>query len=384
MASDGFYESLVPDSDFAGFARTGQFHPVPADWVVGCTDIVASTALIDEGRYKLVNTIGASVIAAMQNALGQRAFAFVFGGDGASFALPATDAATTRRTLAVLRRWVAQEFHIDLRTALVPVADVRTAGHDLRIARYAASSGADYAMFSGGGLAWAEAQMKAGNFAIAPATDQAIPDLTGLSCRWSNLRARNGTIVSLVMLPGPQPAGFEELSARVVALADGLRRHGHPVPADGPSEMGAAAAMQIEARMSRGRWPLWLRRLRLLVATVIARGMFGIGLRAGGFDPARFRAEIGRNADYRKFDDGLKMTLDCDADTRDRLVALLERAQADGTVRYGVHEQAEAMVTCIVPSMLRHDHMHFVDGAAGGYAMAAARIKARDAAGQPS
>ena len=33
-------------------------------------------------------------------------------------------------------------------------------------------------------------------------------------------------------------------------------------------------------------------------------------------------------------------------------------------------------MTCIVPSHSERDHVHFVDGAAGGYAMAAAMLKA--------
>ena len=32
-------------------------------------------------------------------------------------------------------------------------------------------------------------------------------------------------------------------------------------------------------------------------------------------------------------------------------------------------------MTCIVPSPMTRDHMHFVDGAAGGYAEAASRLK---------
>jgi Protein of unknown function (DUF3095) len=34
-------------------------------------------------------------------------------------------------------------------------------------------------------------------------------------------------------------------------------------------------------------------------------------------------------------------------------------------------------VTCIVPSQLSRDHMHFIDGAAGGYAQAAQQMKAK-------
>ena len=32
-------------------------------------------------------------------------------------------------------------------------------------------------------------------------------------------------------------------------------------------------------------------------------------------------------------------------------------------------------MTCLVPTPLSNDHMHFIDGAAGGYAMAASRLK---------
>jgi hypothetical protein len=32
-------------------------------------------------------------------------------------------------------------------------------------------------------------------------------------------------------------------------------------------------------------------------------------------------------------------------------------------------------MTCVVPSALTPDHMHFVDGAGGGYAAAASRLR---------
>jgi hypothetical protein len=33
-------------------------------------------------------------------------------------------------------------------------------------------------------------------------------------------------------------------------------------------------------------------------------------------------------------------------------------------------------MTCVVPSPTRSDHFHFIDGAAGGYALAARAMKA--------
>jgi hypothetical protein len=45
-------------------------------------------------------------------------------------------------------------------------------------------------------------------------------------------------------------------------------------------------------------------------------------------------------------------------------------------VRYGLHRQDAAMMTCFTPSVMRSDHVHFIDGARGGYASAATALKA--------
>ena len=104
--------------------------------------------------------------------------------------------------------------------------------------------------------------------------------------------------------------------------------------------------------------------------------IFRFGVRVGGFDPARYRRELVENADFRKYEDGLRMTLDCTNALADRIEGLLARAQAAGIARYGLHRQDAAIMTCLVPSAARSDHVHFVDGAAGGYAAAAEGLKA--------
>ncbi len=48
---------------------------------------------------------------------------------------------------------------------MAPVADIRAQGLDVRVARYAPSENISIAMFSGGGLAWADAAMKRGEIA---------------------------------------------------------------------------------------------------------------------------------------------------------------------------------------------------------------------------
>src|SRR5436190_1754952 len=79
---------------------------LPDDWTIGLADIVQSTKAIAEKRYKAVNMAGAAVIAAVTNALGEREFPFVFGGDGASFAVAKEDVEAARTALASTATWV--------------------------------------------------------------------------------------------------------------------------------------------------------------------------------------------------------------------------------------------------------------------------------------
>lgn len=374
---DVFYQSLPQIRDFSALALPSSFTPLPEDWVVCCSDIENSTGLIAEGRYKLVNMIGASVIAAIQNALNGEAFPYVFGGDGTTFAVPAAQAASARQTLARLRHWVAQEFGITLRVAAVPTLAIRAQGLEVSVARFAASSNADYAMFSGGGATWAEAQMKQGELTIPDCGETTAPDLSGLSCRWNNIPARNGLILSLVMVPrsAATDQDFAYVVSRLLAVTEGLKNGGHPVPKSGPGLAALPPGLDFEARLSRGKLPLIFRKLGLFIHTTLARFLFERRRKTAGWDPLHYLETMSGNADYRKFEDGLKMTIDCDLTTRDRIVEVLGEARAQGMIRYGLHAQDEALLTCIVPSASRDDHVHFVDGAAGGYTRAATNMR---------
>lgn len=377
VPSARFYETLAITANFDRLTEPSHYVPVPEDWFVGTADIVNSTGEIANGRYKTVNMVGAAVISAVANAIGSNSFPYVFGGDGASFVLHRTQCDVVERTLSDLRRWAEEKFDIQLRASIVPMADVRAAGADVRIARFAASSGADYAMFAGGGLAWAEGQMKAGNRDVDKGPPGAEPDLTGLSCRWSNVQSEQGEILSLVIVPavGASERDFADIAQRVVTAIDDLDRAGHPVPVNGPRVGWSQPGLNLEARSLRGKMPLWLFKSVLFFKTVFTWALFRTDINLGPFDPVHYKRMLSSNADYRKFDDGLKMTLDCDAVTRSRIEAILDEAEARGKIRYGLFAQGEAMVTCIVPSALQDDHVHFVDGAAGGYAQAAARLK---------
>ncbi|WP_445501456.1 DUF3095 domain-containing protein [Microvirga sp. G4-2] len=371
----GFYARLPVFEQFSRLTDPAIYTPLPDGWVLGLSDIVKSTAAIATGRYKEVNTAAASLIAALANRLGDQDFPFVFGGDGASFAVPPQQAGIAREVLASVAAWSQDAFGFTLRVALVPVSEIRAEGYDVRIARFAASHDVTYAMFAGGGLAYAERRMKEGAFAVPPAPPGTLPDLTGLSCRFDELRSEKGVILSLIAIPasGGNQAAFTRLIAEVLSLADNPREARRPIPSGGPPLTGPFKGFEIEAKtMKPGSL---VAKAQLAVNRLIAFLIFKVGRPVGRFDPVRYQDQLVENTDFRKFDDGLRMTLDCTPALADRLESVLARAQENGTLRYGLHRQQSALMTCFVPSPTRSDHVHFVDGAMGGYAMAAQALK---------
>jgi hypothetical protein len=362
-------------SHFAQAADPSAYAPLPDDWYIGVSDVVDSSSAIDAGRYRAVNLAGAGTISAVANALGGALELFAFGGDGARFAVSAADAPTAADALSRIAKWAQRDLNLDLRVGMTSVADAREAGFDARAAFWQASENVRYAMFSGGGMEWAEAQLKNGAIGLPLAAEKDEPDLTGLSCQWGPIQSKQGKIVSLIVkrAPGASEARFREVVSEVVTTL-GESASISPVPASGPEVRWPTNAIRLQSRVALKGRPTWLRHLHVLLNTGLIWIVFKLGMNLGRFNADRYRREIAVNTDYRKFDDALMMTVDCSPEVAKRLSAILDAAANEGAVRYGLHTQDEAIMTCVVPSVLSSDHMHFVDGAGGGYAFAAQQL----------
>lgn len=371
-----FYASIPVFRGFARLMEPELYEAVPGDWMIGTADIVESTKAIADRRYKAVNMAGAAIIAAVTNALEGREFPFVFGGDGASFAVGPDDAVAAREALAATATWVREDLGLSMRIALVPVSAIRGQGLDVRVARYGPSSNLSYAMFSGGGLGWAEAAMKRGEFAIPPAPSGAQPDLSGLSCRFEEIPSARGLILSVLVLPaaGADASAYRNVIEEIIKLTERSPDAGRPVPAGGPALRWPPQGFGYEVRAARG--PRVARWASVLGRTLFVYVVMRFGISMGGFIPELYKQQLVENSDFRKYDDALRMILDCTEDLAQELERRLSAAASRGLVRYGLHRQDAAMMTCFTPSAIRPDHVHFIDGAQGGYASAATALKA--------
>jgi hypothetical protein len=377
--ADSFYASVPVFDDFDKVADPALYKPLPAGWTVGNADVVSSTRAKADGRGKAVNIAGAAVIAAVTNALMGEEIPYVFGGDGASFAVPPGLAAKASEALAAVALWSTQDLELPMRVGMASIEAIREAGLEVCVARYAASPHVRYAMFAGGGIRWAERQIKLGQFPIPLAPEGARPDLTGLSCSWEQVPSALGVILTLMVTPERSfdDPRFIALVARLNALLADRRQTRCPLPEGGPPLRWPPSGLALLAIVRRrpGEWA-WLRKARLAAETLFAATLFWTGMKLGGFEPERYRREMVANADFRGYDDGLRMTIDCTVAQSERIEALLRQARDEGTARYGLHREEAALMTCIAPLPSHSDHVHFIDGAAGGYTLAAMQLKA--------
>jgi len=133
--------------------------------------------------------------------------------------------------------------------------------------------------------------------------------------------------------------------------------------------------LELEARSRRKPGgSRWYYRVDVGIRTLLSFLIFRFRINVGRFSPVTYFRELVENSDFRKYDDALRMTLDCTEELAANLTILLAEAARRGIARYGIHRQSDALVTCITPTMYGN-HFHFIDGAAGGYAKAALSLK---------
>lgn len=379
IASD-FFERLPRIADQAGTFERSNYRPAPGDWFVALGDVENSAGAIERGLYREVNFVAASLIAALKNLCAPREAPFLFAGDGAVTLVPPERENEARQALARLRGFTRRAYGLEFRVGLAPVQSLRERGAEILVGRYEPTPGNPFGVFLGGGVGRLERALKgrgdadlAALAAVPDALDDGgTPDLTGLSCRWDELRSSRGRMVSLIVAGSRDPAAVHR---RLRAIAG---RSGNPSPVrlDNLRPRWPPKGLMIEARARRGRWPVAAMAAIALAQTLFTGIVLWLNRPIGRFDPQVYREEIVANTDFSYCDDVLNLVLDCDEPAIAEIRRDLDARMAQGELRYGLHVSDTALMTCLVTSLAEHRHAHFVDGGNGGYAMAARSLKA--------
>jgi hypothetical protein len=376
MSDLNFYHFLPSFTDFSSLSDDRKFRPVPEDWWVIITDIKGSTNAIKAGRYKEVNMVGAACITCVVNVLGSYDFPFVFGGDGATMVLPENEINKVKTELQLLQSLAESSFGLELRVGMVKLKNLYEQGSELLISKYELSSGNYLAQFKGSALTKAEEIIKKnlpGADVFTPLNTTA-PNLQGLSCRISPLKTKNGIILSLLIKPQSKnihESGktLDEVLKKLHEILDQNFHSAAPVDLERLNWSLVPKTLNAEVKFSGTAF------LKKLLEVIVVNMALRFNFNLGEFSPQKYKAELVVNSDFKKFDETLRMVLDCSKEQAGKIKEFLKDLHAKKLVFFGTHEADQSLLTCIVQSASTGKHIHFVDGANGGYALAAVELK---------
>ena len=381
MPTRYFYSDLPVLTDFVRITNHDNFVAVPDDWLIVITDVVGSTRAIEQGRYKDVNLLGACSIVSVLNIADEVDVPFVFGGDGASLLIPPTLLGETTRSLRAIQTLAKEEFSLSLRVGIVPVWVAVNAGHPVDIAKLEISRNYRQAVFMGGGLTYATELIKnpaTTDLYMLDLTSSSSPaNLSGLECRWQDIPSRHGETVSLLVL-ATQNEEYRDVIEQIQLIYGAGDRH-NPITRDHLSLSFSPSTLSKETKV-RASTNHWLSKLRYLIKiqfeNLLGWIFMKFKLNVCGTDWSKYQDVVAAATDYRKFDDMLRMVIAGDALQRENLTDYLEQKYRSGKLVYGLHVSDRALLTCLVFDR-NGRQVHFVDGADGGYAMAAKEMRAR-------
>jgi len=384
-SNEAFYAGLQSFDDFSAFADTGGYQPLPADWYVVITDVLGSTRAIDEGRYKEVNALGAASIVALLNACDPLLVPYVFGGDGATLCIPPSRKAAVQSALVATHRMAEESFQLGLRIGMVPMQTILDDGHQVLVGKCGMSGGFQQAMFTGGGLAYAESLVKAPRadnaYLIEDSGDDAMADFEGFQCRWREIPSPHEEVVAMLVqaLEHPeksQQAIYSELYTTFTAVYGSNENH-HPVREELMQLEHSLQGLSTELGVQTAGKSLAQRlsyRLYLNIRTNIGGWIMESGIKRAAAWWGRYKKNFIANTDRRKFDDALRMVVSGSIHQREQFTAYLEAQHQAGYLVYGLHSATASLATCLVRDF-NTDHVHFLDAANGGYALAARQMK---------
>lgn len=383
--SASFYRNLPALLSFAEGTQSQRHVDVPGDWWIVVADVIGSTKAIEAGAYKKVNTVGVACIAAVANVDRAIDLPFVFGGDGATFAIPEI---LRERIICALRgaqRLSREGFGLNLRVGLVNVGALTEQGFWVKLAKVRLSPHAMQPALSGRGWEEAERRVKtpdaAGVHRVEEGDGPIEASFEGFECRWQGVPSfRDHKLALLVAAISPDAdvnlATYQRVFDRIQSIYGDVAQY-HPLRAD-------RMQLTFNPRLLSHEWRVrtsgieFTRRLayfaKMLFQNIAGKILFARNRDTESTGWSHYRDELVENSDFRKFDGMLRMVMDGSNVQAEKLQTFLEGEYLEKRLVYGMHKSREALVTCIVQSY-NGNHLHFIDGSDGGYALAARELK---------
>ena len=350
------------------------FYKLPDNWHVVITDVKRSTKAVETGMHETVNLLATGSIVAVLNIAYKAHITvpFFFGGDGATFIIPASILSSTLQALVIHQENAKRNYDLTLRVGSVAVADIYKEGHDLNISKLRTSKLFSIPVLLGDGLNYAEKVIKGEDYILSPLpVKQDELDMTGMQCRWDKIKPPQeyDEVVSLLITARDsvkQAAAFKI----VIDILDeiyGEQETRKPISVPMLKLKATLEKIRMEMRTKFGGYrPVYL--LHKWITTLL--GYFYFRTKQG----KKYLLQLVDMSDTLVIDGKINTVISGTSKQREQLELALNDLERSGLISYGLYVSKESIMSCYVRNM-NEDHIHFVDGAEGGYTKAAGMLK---------
>ncbi len=380
-STDLFYSRLpvnqIPLSEL--LMETHLFYNLPDSWHVIITDIKKSTEAVAAGKHETVNLAATGSIVAVLNLAYKHdiAIPFFFGGDGATFLIPGNIKDSCIQALLQHSENINKNFGLSLRVGNVPVNEINENGHQLKISKLKSSDLFSIPIVIGDGIVYAEKIIKGKDYLVENKQAAAYElDMSGMQCRWDKIKppTQSEEIVSLLIIAGDnQNQAF--VFKKIVDLLNetyGDYEARNPITVDKLKLKATLQKLNRESKVkfgfSRKGW-LVTNWLKLLLGTFYFKTKEG----------KKYLKQLVQLSDTLLIDGRINTVITGTAAQRQLLTHSLDKLERQGEILYGLFTSGESIISCYVRNM-HENHIHFIDGADGGYTMAARMLKQKLAA----
>jgi hypothetical protein len=350
------------------------FYGVPENWQVIMTDIEKSTSAVRGGLHENVNLVATGSMVAIMNIANKAGITVpsFFGGDGATFIIPSSLLPVAMHSLMIHREHTRQNFNLGMRVGHVAVSDIYKKGHLLSISKLRTSKSLTIPVVLGQGLAYAERIIKQPGY--TPGAFKQVGgelDLSGMQCRWDTVQPpqTGDEVISLLVIAHEdmkQAEAFKQVIDRLDTVYGGQEKR-KPISVPRLRLKGTIRKLALEMRTKFGKYkPFYL--AKVWMTSIVARFYFKTKKGKTYLD------QLVEHSDTLVIDGKINTVISGTSQQRQKLVDELDTLEKAGIITYGYHISKESVLSCYVRN-LDESHIHFVDGAEGGYTNAAIMLK---------
>jgi hypothetical protein len=224
----------------------------------------------------------------------------------------------------------------------------------------------------GDGLTYAEKIIKGEDYLFShqPGKDDDL-DLTGMECRWDKIKPPQNydEVVSLLVTArnsNQQATAFKKVIDTLDEIyGEPERRKPISVPMLKLKATLEKISQEMRVKFGNSR-PFYL--LQNWITTLL--GPFYFRTKSG----KRYLMQLVDLSDTLVIDGKINTVISGTSQQREQLVKVLNELEQNGYISYGLFVSKESVMSCYVRDR-NEGHIHFVDGAEGGYTKAATMLK---------